>query len=195
MPLVSSPQFLAATATALLALSVPCAGASQDSRVAGALSVELIGTRLAGHSTVLVGGQVSVLVGSGISIGGFGYGMPESIRLVEGAVPEDLRLGYGGLAIGLTLGSSRRVGVRSSILVGAGNAQVHAQPIGNQLGSDNFLVIEPRLTLLAPTGSRLRGEAGFGYRVVKGVQDLPRLDVSDLRGWTLTLSLSLGGLK
>ena len=30
---------------------------------------------------------------------------------------------------------------------------------------------------------------------VGGVQDLPRLDGSDLRGWTITLSLSLGGLK
>jgi hypothetical protein len=119
--------------------------------------------------------------------------MPSSVRVVSGALPEDLRLGYGGLVLGLDLKQTSEVDVSSSLLLGAGNAQIHAQPIGNQLGSDNFLVVEPRLTLSAPSGHRLHGEFTAGYRFVVGVQDLPRLDASDLRGWTVTLSLSFGG--
>lgn len=188
-----SLRFLAITAAVAGALALPRAATSQDKDISGAVSVDAVGTRLAGHDALLVGGQVSLRVGSRVSIGGFGYGMPVSVRVLEGALPEDLRLGYGGLAFGLTLASRKAIDVQASLLVGAGNAQVHAQPIGNQLGSDNFLVMEPRLTIRAPQGNRLLGAASVGYRLVGGVEDLPRLAASDLRGWTVTLSVSIGG--
>jgi hypothetical protein len=121
--------------------------------------------------------------------------MAGSIRVLKGALPEDLRLGYGGLVLDVDLARGRNIGFRSSLLLGAGNAQVHAQPIGNQLGSDNFFVVEPRVGIRVPSNRRLRAELGAGYRIVKGVQDLPRLSGSDLRGWTVTMSISFGGFR
>jgi hypothetical protein len=179
----------------LVAFALPFVGSAQTGSVSGSLGVDVVWTGIAGHQTLLLGGHASLRVGPRISVGGFGYGMPASIRLVEGAVPEDLRLGYGGLMLGLDLVSTKSLGLRGSLLFGAANAQIRAQPIGNQLGSDNFLVAEPRLSLYAPQGSRLSGALEAGYRFVAGVEDLPRLDTHDLRGWTLALSLSVGGLR
>jgi hypothetical protein len=190
---VISPKSVAIAVVLTVTLFLPSAGRAQDGYVTGAMAASVVGTRLAGQSGLLLGGQASLRVSSRFSVGGFGYGTAQSIRIVEGALPEDLRLGYGGLVLDVALKSTEMMDLSSSLLVGAGNAQIHAQPIGNQLGSDNFLVFEPRLNLATSRIRRVRGTLGTGYRFVAGVQDLPRLTASDLRGWTITLSVSFGG--
>jgi hypothetical protein len=190
---VISPKSVAIAVVLTVTLFLPSAGRAQDGNVTGAMAASVVGTRLAGQSGLLLGGQASLRVSSRFSVGGFGYGTAQSIRIVEGALPEDLRLGYGGLVLDVALKSTEMMDLSSSLLVGAGNAQIHAQPIGNQLGSDNFLVFEPRLNLATSRIRRVRGTLGTGYRFVAGVQDLPRLTASDLRGWTITLSVSFGG--
>lgn len=152
-------------------------------------------SELAGEATGFLGGKAFLDIGDRLRLGGFGYGALESVRLVGGPAPEELSMGYGGVFLGLGLSDMGPAALQGELLLGAGNAQVRAQPIGNQLGSDNFMVVEPRLTLELPRGSSLRGAVEGGYRFVTGVQDLPRLSTSDLTGWTVSLQILLGDVR
>ena len=186
---------MAVIALFLVATILPALASAQRTDVQGSLSADLMFTRIAGHTGTLLGGQAALDVGSGLALGGFGYGMLSPVRILGGALPEDLRMGYGGILARLQLASTSYFDVDGALLLGAGNAQIRAQPIGNQLGSDNFLVFEPRLGVTVPASTPLQGRLGVGYRLVRSVEDLPRLGASDLRGWTVVLTISLGGLR
>ena len=61
------------------------------------------------------------------------------------------------------------------------------------MGSDNFLVFEPEVTVKLPSWSVVHSALGAGYRFVTGVDDLPALSGDDLRGFTVTLMVVVGG--
>jgi len=152
-------------------------------------------SEVAGEVTAFFGGEAFLGIGERFRIGGFGYGTLESTQLVGGPAPEELSMGYGGIFVGLTLADPGLAVMDGELLVGAGNAQVRAQPVGNQLGSDNYLVIEPRLTLELPRHLPLRGTLKAGYRFVTGVQDLPRVATGDLGSWTVALQIVLSDVR
>jgi len=152
-------------------------------------------SELAGSGVILLGGEAFLAIGERVRLGGFGYGTIQSANLVGGALPQDLRMGYGGVFLNAALSRTGPMDLDGELLLGAGNAQVHARPIGNQLGSDNFLVVEPRLGLEFPRRYRLRGTVELGYRFVAGVQDLPLVAAGDLRSWTLSVQVMLGGVR
>ena len=101
----------------------------------------------------------------------------------------DLRMGYGGLLFGYESRTDHTVSLAGRFLLGAGNAEVRAVPVGNELGADNFLVLEPEIHLRVYTVGRLYLGFAAGYRLVLGVQDLPTVVADDLEGASLTITL------
>lgn len=149
-------------------------------------------TRLAGGTRSMVGVKAAVVFAGGVEIGGVGIRLLEPVDISGGAGGlVELHTGYGGI----TFAKRGLLGdwIGAGFLLGAGNAEVHALPVGNQLGSDNFFVFEPSVTLELPPWHALRGAIGAGFRFVTGVDDLPTLSVADLRGFTVTLSIVFGG--
>jgi len=98
-------------------------------------------------------------------------------------------MGYGGLLFGYEALTWRAASLAGRLLLGAGHASVRAIPVGNELGADNFLVLEPEVMLrIGAVGLAHLGFA-VGYRMVLGVQDLPTLVAEDLEGVSLTIIL------
>ena len=181
--------------TLLLLVCCPLLAKGQQSgggEVSGAIGGHYKATRLAGGTRSMVGVKAVVIFAGGLEIGIVGIKLLEAVDISTGPGNLlELRPGYGGVTIakrGL-LGSP----IGGSLLIGAGNAEIRALPVGNQLGSDNFFVIEPEVTLSLPRWKVIRSSVGMGFRFVTGVDDLPTLSTSDLRGLTVTLTFALGG--
>ncbi len=150
-------------------------------------------TELAGGTHSMVGVKAAVVFAGGVEIGGVGVKVLEPVDISAGAGSlVELRTGYGGVTFAKRGLLGGRVG--ASFLLGAGNAEVRALPVGNQLGSDNFFVFEPEVTLKLPSWHLIHSALGAGFRFVAGVDDLPTLSAADLRGFTVTLMVVVGGL-
>ena len=149
-------------------------------------------TRLAGGTHSMVGMKAAVVFVGGLEIGGVGVRVlePVDISVGEGSLLE-MRTGYGGITVAKRGLLGGRIG--ASLLLGVGNAEIRALPVGNQLGSDNFLVFEPEVTLEFPSWNVVHSALGGGFRFVTGVDDLPTLNATDLRGFTVTLMVVVGG--
>lgn len=149
-------------------------------------------TRLAGGTHSMLGVKAAVLFAGGLEIGGIGIKVLEPVDISVGAGGlVELRTGYGGI----TFAKRGLLGgwIGAGFLLGAGNAEIRALPVGNQLGSDNFLVFEPEVTVKLPSWNVVHSALGAGYRFVTGVDDLPTLSADDLRGFTVTLRVVVGG--
>jgi hypothetical protein len=110
----------------------------------------------------------------------------------------ELHLGYGGVMVERTLWGLSRAGTPSSstlrgrVLVGMGNGSIRDPVTRVRFRSDNFLLIEPVLSLNVRLGGHLGGAVLAGYRIALGVQDLDVVDGAELGGWGVGLSLELG---
>jgi hypothetical protein len=62
-----------------------------------------------------------------------------------------------------------------------------------EVGSDNFLVAEPEMSILYSFFPGVHLGVSVGYRLTTGVEDLPRVSAGDLNAFTGTISLRLGG--
>lgn len=149
-------------------------------------------TRFAGGTHSMVGVKAAVVFAGGVEIGGIGIKVlePVDISVSAGGLLQ-LRTGYGGITVAKRGLLGGRIG--AGLFLGAGNAEIRALPVGNQLGSDNFLVFEPEVTLKLPSWNVMRSALGAGFRFVTGVDDLPTLSAADLRGFTVTLMVVVGG--
>ena len=149
-------------------------------------------TRVAGGTRSMLGVKAAVVFAGGVEIGGIGIKVLEPVDISIGAGNLlELRTGYGGITVAKRGLLGGRIG--AGLLLGVGNAEIRALPVGNQLGSDNFLVFEPELTLEFPSWNVVHFALGGGFRFVTGVDDLPTLSAADLRGFTVTLMVVVGG--
>jgi hypothetical protein len=126
-----------------------------------------------------LGGGASVLLGS---------------RTRPGSAPgtdQELRTAWGGMVAQYRLArrDDRELWIRA--LAGAGNAKVTLALLGTQIASDNFGVFVPEIGGTLRLAGPLRAGAALGYRAVLGVDDLPGLAPSDLRGPSARLLLSV----
>ncbi len=165
-------------------------GVSSNS-VTASIGAFLRGARIRGGIEAMLGGEASLHLPWHLSVGVVGGGLLEAVRLVESGpgLGTDLRMGYGGLLFGYEARTDHRVSVTGRLLLGAGNAEVRAAPVGNELGVDNFLVFEPEVVLRARAAGPVQLGLAAGYRMVLGVQDLPNLVADDLEGVSLTITL------
>lgn len=106
--------------------------------------------------------------------------------------PYELRFAYGGLVGELVLVETERGALSLRTLIGAGNAKVTSVPIMTTLiGADNFGVFEPELAGAWRLHRGLHITAAAGYRFTFGVEDLPGVSPSDLRGPSLRTGLAI----
>jgi hypothetical protein len=109
-----------------------------------------------------------------------------------------LHMGYGGVVLERTLRVipverlSNPSSLNGRILLGVGNASVRDPVTRIRFRSDNFAVVEPALLLVLRPHAWLGGAALASYRIAMGVEDLGEVDASELRGWSIGLSLQLG---
>jgi hypothetical protein len=154
-----------------------------------------------------VHGQTSPLVGAaallGVSedwrVGGAGYSLLERVDLEIPPPLEtlELHLGYAGVLLERGLGSLSGASPRAAtfiarVMLGAGNAEVRDSATGARLRSDNFALIEPTITVLAPLSGVVSGGASASYRMVGGVDGLQDIDEENLRGWSVGLLVRFG---
>ena len=164
--------------------------ASKDT-ITASIGPFLRGTKIKDGVEPILGGEANLHLPWHLSVGVAGAGLLRAVRLVESGtnLGTDLRMGYGGLLFGYGLKTHHPVSIKGRLLLGAGNAEVRAVPVGNELGVDNFMVFEPDVVVQVRTKGGLLLGLGAGYRMVMGVQDLPNLVASDLGGGSLTIIL------
>lgn len=104
----------------------------------------------------------------------------------------DVSLSYGGLAVRYHLppGISSN-GWSASLLLGAGTARVRSALVGQEVGTDNFFIIEPGLSYHRMFRPYLGASVAAGYRFTPGSDPLPGLEAGDLQGTVLSVGMSL----
>jgi len=144
-------------------------------------------TGVQGNALALWGMRLALGLGSSVQMGGAGF---VTAPVTYGATgPRRLRMGYGGLEVEFPLPAVNDPNLRMSILVGGGNADVSDAIVGTELGSDNFLVLEPRVAWGRALSGPWRGSLSLGYRRAFGVDDLPDSENADLSGITVLFAL------
>jgi len=156
---------------------------------------------------LLVGGRGGVIINHSFTLGIGGYGLVTSHKISNYKVYDPysfdsipyLRVGYGGLHLGLALEPSRLVHITGSVLIGAGGAAYTREYNYNQwdnndwktYNSSAFFVLEPNIGVELNLTSFMRLEASASYRYVSGL-DLPATANSDIGGPSGTLSIKFG---
>lgn len=81
----------------------------------------------------------------------------------------------------------------ASLLVGTGTARVHSSLLDTEIGTDNFLVLEPAVERdLGPLGRLpLNARVRASWRLPLGLESLPSVTQADLRGFSLGVSLGV----
>ncbi len=101
----------------------------------------------------------------------------------------DLEVGYGGVVLRYRFPMADRVEAEAGTLMGAGHAVVRDRFTGTEAGADNFGLMEPEVGLSLEVLPWLHLSGGVGYRMVWGVEDLPRVEPEDLQSLTASLTL------
>ncbi len=104
----------------------------------------------------------------------------------------ELTLRYGGVRVAMrrpSLGESDPWAL--SFLLGTGTARVTSSLLNTELGSDNFLILEPSVERRVSTFGPAELIGAAAYRIPIGAQPLPGVRPNQLRGASVSLSLSL----
>lgn len=186
--------------SALLALPGPLAAQAgqlrtPEPRAGSAVGLVVTGSRVAGEGRILVGGWGGIVLGNRFLVGGGGMALTQDVDLPRYTSSTGFQLGFGYAGLFLKYWKDLSFGLvgEGGLLMGAGHAEVHDQIIGQEAGSDNFLILEPQAAVSRRLFGQLHGGAGLGYRLPLGVEDLPRVRSEDLRCLTLSIFLRLGG--
>jgi hypothetical protein len=168
---------------------------SDGQRVSAAAAGMLKTSRVAGVDRFHAGGWAGLVFGGRLAIGGAGFALLKDVELVgsEAGTGFDLGMGYGGLYLAYWKPVSPRFTGQVGLLAGAGHAQVTDRLMGREVGSDNFPVLEPDLSLFFAFHPRIRLGASLAYRMAWDVENLPTASAKDMRAATATLSLRIGG--
>jgi hypothetical protein len=101
----------------------------------------------------------------------------------------ELGMGFGGVVLEYIGAIRSRYGIGAGVLVGGGNARVRDPIVGTELGSDNFIVLQPEAVIRVQLLTAVEAALSLGYRLVGGVEDLPGLRPGDLRSYVASLSI------
>jgi hypothetical protein len=87
-------------------------------------------TRINGQLAIMTGGRGAIIINNQIILGGSGYGIANSIRLVSPnpGTSRNLKIGYGGLAGGYIFYPGETVNYSAMVLIAAGASFWQSQP-------------------------------------------------------------------
>jgi hypothetical protein len=131
-------------------------------------------TSVNGHFTVMTGGKGSVILNNRFTIGGGGWGMGKGIEVPsenEGEY-DFIKLGYGGIDVGVLLVPGKKFILGSKLLAGAGAIMLETVPESRHTDFSMFPVLEPSLYCQVALNDFFRLETGASYRYIFGT-DLP----------------------
>jgi hypothetical protein len=177
----------------LWAAAAPLAAQGAAGTTTASAEGSLAITTLRGEAAWLASASALLGLTPRISLGGAGSVVLGTTALA-GSVPGadlELRVAFGGLLAQLLLRKSGDRAVWLRLLAGAGNAKVDLAVVGTQIAADNFGVLAPEIGVMVKLAGPLHGGAAVGYRATFGVEDLPGVASSDLRGVQARVSLSL----
>jgi hypothetical protein len=169
--------------------------ASDEGRVTATATALVKGSTIAGKGRAQVGGWVGLVFGGRFAVGGGGLVLLEEVELegTEAGTGFTLDFGYGGVFFRFWQPLSSDLTGELGLILGAGNGDVNDGLSGTELGSDNFVIAEPEVSVFYRLFPSIHLGASLGYRLAWGVQDLPSVTQDDLRAATATLSLRWGG--
>lgn len=160
---------------------------------------------------VLVGARGGLIVNSVFTVGLAGYGLVTS-HVVDGyqGVPYKgldsnayLRIGYGGLHLGVIVEPNKLIHITAGILIGAGGAAYTTPYYYEWEGKHDrddyfrtyersaFFVAEPQLSAELNLLKFMRMEVNAGYRLISGVS-LPNTTNRDLSGFSGSIIIKFG---
>ncbi len=170
-------------------------GVSPVARAGGAAAALLKVGSVAGSSRVMFGGWGGLVFGDRFLVALGGIELPEDVDLPGSGLSTgfDLGMGYGGVLLKYWRDLPNNLVGGAGLMLGAGHAEVRDRLIGTELGADNFLVVEPEASISYKAYRGISLEAAAGYRFISGVEDLPTVTASDMRTFTGTLLLRIGG--
>ncbi len=146
-------------------------------------------TSIDGSAVLTVGGGALVGLGSRLWLGGAGSISGRVDHTDPSGNRSSVGIGFGGLVVELEAVVWPSGSLSTSVLVGGGNADVTDSVVGAELGSDNFLVLQPIIRFRRTLRRSIAIGVDGGYRLAMGVQDLPGLDRGDLSSPTLGISI------
>jgi len=169
--------------------------ASSEERAEAAAAFLVKGTWIAEDPQVFLGGWGGLVFRERFVLGGGGFTLTKDVELsrLPSGLGSQMGMGYAGVFFKYLGSVLPRLSGEGSLLLGAGHGRVRNNLTRQETGSDNFMVVEPEGALHARLFGSLHVGAAVGYRFVWGVEDLTGVSAEDLRSFTGTLSLRLGG--
>lgn len=194
-------MFLCASDTA----SAQDPDAARASPVEGFLEGGMRIARVADRTTIFSGGAALLRLTRSWSVGGAGYVQNGASRLRIGGSDADVAVGYGGLLLEWSpptaspaAGTPADAGPDPSftwgvrLLLGAGNAEIRSPTVGSRIGSDNFSVTEPGVSLGIRRWQFVEVGAQALYRLAFFVDDLGEIGSDDVGGASLGFFVRIG---
>ena len=185
---------LAGPLTALVLCAASLSAQQSAGRVDASLEAGIRGSRLRGATEALWGGAGLIQAHPRVAVGGAGWLLVGRSEIVGTTPGSDLELsfGYAGAMADLLLFDSPAGRLSLRMLVGAGNAKVLVPVVGSEIGADNFGIVEPEVVAARWLAGMLSVRASLSYRFAYGVDDLPQVITSDLRGISFAVSVGIG---
>ncbi len=166
-------------------------GAVPSHRASATVSAGVGGTRILNATRAATEASLTVSVSPGTSVGLVGWSLLRPVPLDGGTDSDlELRAAYGGVVVRRHLTGGAPVAVGAAFTAGAGNAKVRLSVVDTEAAADNFAVLEPALSVRRTLGLGFAAEGWLRYRFVLGVEDLPGITASDLRGPSAALRLT-----
>lgn len=164
------------------------------STVHPSLATTLAATRIAGRPRAAFGIWAGLRMDDRYFVSGGGVALLRSVPAGDSGADSgvELDVGYGGVMAGYVLWPAAPWSVSGRLLAGAGHATATNRLLAAEVGADNFLLLEPALSLRwHPTGV-VGVSLGAAFRLSAGVDDLPGVDGGDLGGPSVYLGVQLG---
>lgn len=186
--------------SALLVLACPPAaaqvvpGVGAEGEVGFAFSLRQGLTRAVGHTLPVLGLEGVLRLSPSFEAGGEGVLGLRRLPVSSGgsAGSAFVELGYGGLRLRHHTARQRSPqGWNVALLLGAGTARVLSALAETELGTDNFIVVEPSMAHSRSVGGSFVASLSAGYRFTPGADALPGVASGALRGAVASLELRL----
>jgi hypothetical protein len=194
------PRVLLAIALLVACLALPLRGSAQapeprslpslgpEGRVGANVALGLGATTLRGQGVTVLLGEAHLQISPRVRVGLQAAGLTDGVRTSPLDSPDrsEVHLAYGGIRGEVDTGWRE---LRAGIVLAGATARLKSPLLEREVATRNFLLLEPQIrrTLLQWRG--VSGDVQASYRIPLGAPSLPGVQLGDLRGPVVVLSL------